>query len=62
LENELILTSHIEGKYVQQTKKLVTKISTTNPGRTEAYYEIGPPREVYTIPFTKTAVDKLLEG
>jgi hypothetical protein len=60
LDNELRVTSHIEGKYWQQTKKLVIKIPDVHTGRVEAYYEKGVPREVHTIPFTKTAVDKLL--
>jgi hypothetical protein len=47
---------------MQQTKKLDQQMSATKPGTTEAYYEKGQPREAYTIPFNKQAVDKLLEG
>jgi hypothetical protein len=60
LENELKLTSHIEGKYIQQTKKLVTKLP-NQLGVVDAYYEKSAAREAYTLPFTKTAIDKLQE-
>lgn len=46
---------------MQQTKKLVTKMP-DQTGKIEAYDEKARPREVYPIPFTKAAVDKLLEG
>ena len=55
------LTSHIEGKYIQQTKILVTKLP-NQLGVVNAYYEKSAAREAYTIPFTKTAIDKLQEG
>ena len=31
-------------------------------GRVEAYYVKGMPRDVYSIPFTKTTVDKILNS
>ena len=55
------LTSHIKGKYIQQTKKLVTKLP-NQVGVVDAYYEKSAPREAYSIPFTKTEIDKLQEG
>lgn len=61
LENDIVSTSHIEGKYKQQTKKLVRKII-PETGKTDAYYVKGVPREVYTIPFSKAAVDKILQS
>ena len=62
LENELRINGHIEGKYSQQTLKLVNAPPDPKTGQSTAYYEKGVPRTVHTIPFTKTAVDKLLTG
>ncbi len=50
--------SYIEGKHMQQMKRLVTK--KLGNGEEEAYYEKAQPREVFTIPFTKKAVDDIL--
>jgi len=57
----LKLTSHIKDKYIQQTKKLVTKLP-NQVGVVDAYYEKSAPREAYSIPFRKTEIDKLQEG
>lgn len=62
LDNDLNVTSHMEGKYMQQTKKLVTGVPDNKTGVLKSWYEKGVPRAVHAIPFTKTAVDKLLEG
>ena len=62
LENDLVVSGHIEGKYVQQTLKLVNPHPDPSTGQTAAYYEKGAPRVVHTIPFTSTTVDKLLKG
>ena len=52
---------HIEGKYKEQTKKLVSGMD-PNTGRITADYIKDIPREVYSITFSKTEVDKLLKG
>jgi hypothetical protein len=44
---------HIEGKYKEQTKKLVSGMD-PNTGRITADYIKDIPREVYSIPFSKT--------
>jgi hypothetical protein len=62
LENELVVNGHIEGKYKQQTLKLVNSPPDPQTGQSTAYYEKDAPRVVHTIPFTKTTVDKLLNG
>src|SRR5438093_4131226 len=62
LDNELCVNGHIEGKYKQQTKKLITGPPDPRTGKTDAYYEKDVPRTAHTIPFNKTTVDKLLKG
>jgi len=55
------VNSHIEGKYKEQTKKLVSQMD-PNTGRMTADYIKDIPREVHSIPFSKTEVDKVLKG
>ena len=48
-----------EGKFIEQTKIIKTKLnSTTN--EEEQYYERGTPRDVYTIPWNKKTADAIL--
>jgi len=60
--NELNIISHIEGKYMQQTKRLVTSDPDATTGKLETWYEKGQTRVAHTIPFTKKEVDKILFG
>jgi hypothetical protein len=53
---------HIEGKYKQQTKKLVTSRPDPETGKIAADYVRDIPRTVHTIHFNKATVDKLLNG
>lgn len=62
LENELKVLEHMEGKYLQQTKKVTISPPDLKTGKMVKEYEQGQPREVYTIPFSKETVDKLLQG
>src|SRR6476619_733441 len=61
LGNLISVRSHIEGKYKELTKQLVTKMDNEN-GRVNAYYVKGPIRTVHTIPFSKKTVDKILNN
>ena len=45
---------------MEQTKRLVTRTLENGSGQEEAYFEKAQPREVFTIPFTKKAVDDIL--
>jgi hypothetical protein len=56
------ITGHIEGKYSQQTLRLVNPPPDPNTEQSTAYYEKDIPRTVHTIPFNKTTVDRLLKG
>jgi hypothetical protein len=49
-----------EGKYIQQTKFIKTRINST--GEEEAYYERSAPRDAYTIPWNKKTADSILTG
>jgi hypothetical protein len=62
LDVEISPVSHIEGKYSQQTLRLVNPPPDPNTGQSTAYYVKDVPRTVHTIPFNKTTVDKLLNG
>jgi len=61
LGNQIAVRSHFEGKHQELTKQLVTKMDNEN-GRVNAFYVKGPSRTVHTIPFTKKAVDKILNN
>jgi hypothetical protein len=61
LENPIYVRSHVEGKYSELTRQLVTKID-HETGETRGYYLKGPMRERFTIPFNKKAVDKILDN
>ena len=62
LDVETSPVSHIEGKYSQQTLRLINSPPDPKTGQSTAYYEKGVPRTVHTIPFNKATVDKLLKG
>jgi hypothetical protein len=55
------LRGHVEGRYLEQTKRLVTSTN-IETGRVDVVYERGAPRMVHTIPFDKKEVDKVLFG
>lgn len=48
-----------EGKYLQQTKNIVTKFN-PETGEELTQYHKGPPRETYTIPWDKKKANELL--
>jgi hypothetical protein len=50
---ELRILEHVEERYLQQTKRLVTSSPDPNTGRIEAFYEKGHPRQIHTFPFGK---------
>jgi hypothetical protein len=58
LGNPIRSNTHTEGKYIQQTKFIKTKLNSSN--EEEAYYEKGAPRDVYTIPWDKKKANELL--
>ena len=49
--------THIEGKYLQQVRKLVNKLD-MKTGRMNSWYELDIPRVAFNIPFSKENVDK----
>lgn len=53
---------HIEGSHLEQTKRLVVNTDVKLDGSIDAVYERGAPRTVFTIPFSKKEVDKVLFG
>ena len=59
LGNEIAVRGHIEGKYKELTRQLLTRMD-SETGRVNAYYVKGPVRSVHTLPFTKKAVDRIL--
>jgi hypothetical protein len=59
---DIMLDSHIEGKYVQQTKKLVMDNPDPTTGRVNTKYVRSNPRDVYTIPFSKEKVEEILKA
>jgi len=61
LNNTIRSNTHIEGKFMEQTKHTVTKYN-PQTHEEEAYYEKGAPREVYTIPWNKKTAESILSG
>jgi hypothetical protein len=61
LGNTIRSNSHMEGKFIQQTKHIKTKYN-SNTKEEEAYYERGAPRDVYTIPWSKKTADSIVSG
>jgi hypothetical protein len=61
-EEEIRVITHVEGKNIEQTKKLAYGPRNETTGRVEAYYEKGQARDHYSIPFTKKAVDHWLSN
>lgn len=56
--NTIRCSHEAEGKYIQQTKFIKTKV---NPnGEEEVFYEKGSPREVYSILWNKKIANDLL--
>jgi hypothetical protein len=53
LNNLIRSNTHTEGRYMQQTKNIVTKYN-PQTNEEEAHYEKGSPRDVYTIPWLQT--------
>jgi len=51
----------MEGRYLEQTKNLVTNTN-IETGRVDVVYERGAPRMVHTIAFSNKEVDKVLFG
>ena len=62
LENNLSVIELLKAGTNQQTSTLVIPTPDLNTGQSRAYCEKGLPRFLYTIPFTKTIFDELLEG
>ena len=61
--NDLGPTEHIVGRHKEQTKNL--QLGNFDPRDSEvqhSQYVMGLPKTVYTIPFTKKAVDEALEN
>jgi hypothetical protein len=56
---EINLLKHQEGRFIEQTKKLVNEVD-RNTGRLSSFYEKSDARLTYNIPFTKENVDKYL--
>ena len=48
-----------EGKFIEQTKIIKTKLNSSTKEE-EQYYERGTPRDVYTIPWNKKTADAIL--
>ena len=59
---EINRVTHIDGMYKVQTKRMQLGDFDPNTGIQHAYYVKDVPRTVYSIPFTKTAVDEILDG
>lgn len=60
--NPLGPTEHIEGKHQEQTKRLILGDFDPKTGQQDSHYVRDIPRTVYTIPFSKKAVDEVLEN
>lgn len=62
LGNDIFCRDHIEGKYNEQTK--IVQLGEFNPktGEQESRYVKGVPRLVFSIPFSKKAVDNILNN
>ncbi len=60
--NDLGPVEHIVGMHKEQTKRLVLGDFDPKTGVQRSWYEKGLPKVVYTIPFTKKAVDEALEN
>jgi len=54
--------THVEGMYKVQTKRRQLGEFDTKTGIQQAYYVKDVTRVVYSIPFTKTKVDEILEA
>ena len=52
---------HEEGKYIMQTRQLHNELN-KNTGKMISMYLKGNPKVAYSIPFSKTEVDKYLKG
>ncbi len=60
--NELGPIEHVVGRHKEQTKRLELGQFDPNTGIQRSQYVMGLPRTVYTIPFTKKAVDEALDN
>ncbi len=60
--NELGPIEHVVGRHKEQTKKLVLGDFDPKTGVQNSQYVMGLPKVVYTIPFTKKAVDDRLKN
>lgn len=59
LGNIIKCTHEAEGKYIQQTKEIVTRLN-RETGEHMQDYHMGPPRDAYTIPWDKKKANELL--
>ncbi len=60
--NDLGPVEHVEGMHKEQTRKLVLGDFDPKTGVQKSQYVMGLPKTVYTIPFTKKAVDSILNN
>jgi len=63
LGQKIFVRGHVEDQYYEQTKRLQLSDSiNTLTGVQETYYVKDVPRLIYSIPFSKTNVDKIINN